>query len=143
MIIKETAYKTGQKLVQKCLIAPSKPLGIFDYILSIFFFKHSWMNEGLVTGNVYFQTTREQLAYWPVLYNLFIENFCQEVFRQIRCYFPELFRQITYSKRENWFSLSLISVRPVRTNFIASVFPRLRISCDTRWQSEDKPVDTR
>ena len=64
------------------------------------------MNKGLVTGHVYSPTTRQRIAYWPVLYNLFIENFNQEVFRQIRCYFLEQFGQITSSFNEINYNLT-------------------------------------
>ena len=59
------------------------------------------LNEGLINGHVYSPTIMQQLAFWPVLYHSFKENFPQEVFRQIRFYLPQLFRQITSSKSEN------------------------------------------
>ena len=73
------------------------PEGLRTITSSLNSTKFEWL---LVTSPVYSTTTRQWLAYWPVWYHLFIDNFRLKVFRQIRCYLPEHLRIITSSQKK-------------------------------------------
>ena len=63
-----------QTEANKVLEHDLRGLNMWAMYCQLYYDDKKMLNKGLLTGHVYSLTNRQQLAYWLVLYNLFIEN---------------------------------------------------------------------